>query len=401
MNTKERNLLIFAGIILLLAVLIIYYIFKPKIEVRTYTAGRGAIEEIVSSIESGSLEPIRRAKLRPPVEGKVIEILKREGERVKKGEVILRIDPEDALERVRVQRQNLELLRARAQSVEANLKNLSDKLEKANKLYAEGVVSDTQVKDLETQYTALKNELSAAESAIRQAESLLKLSENELKKRDVVAPFDGLITEINIREGEDVGTVNLPDITPQVSQLSGMASIPQIPAGNNYICEVIDDSSYYVEALFDESDAVKIKVGDPVILSSDAFGERTLSGRVIFVSPAVSGLKEGIRSVKVRTSLDSSADIKLLPGMSIDVDVIVRRIDNVILIPTSALVEKEGNFYVFLLDGKKARLRNIIIGISNRDMTEIKEGVREGDRIITTLDNPKLKDGVRVSIQDE
>lgn len=401
MKITKRKIIMLAVIAGVFVILITIQLFKPKLTVKTYTVKYVTIEEIVSSLESGTLEPVRKARLKAETTGRVKEIVRKEGERVKKGEVIIRIANDDLLQRVNLQKSNLLVQKARVQVVEGNLKNLREKLEKLKKLYEEGVVSETQLKDIETQYNAILSEYNAALSAVEQGESLLKIAELELKKTEIVSPFDGLITEINVREGENLGSISVPEIASRsVSSLESGGSFYQ-GITKDYVCEVIDDSELHVEAPFDERDAMQIKEGFPVRLSSDAYEDRIFNGKVLFVSPAVSGVSGGLRSVKVRASVDRPLDLQLIPGMSMDVDVIVRTVSNTLIIPTNAMIDREGDYHVFVLDGKKARLKKVEIGISNWEWAEVKNGLKNGDRIIISLDNTQLKDGVRVKEENE
>lgn len=401
MKIKRRNLIISGGAVAFFVILIVIQFLRPKVTVTIYTVKPGMIEEIVSSLESGTLEPIRRARLRAEVGGKVVEIVKHEGERVKKGEVIIRIANEDALARLNLQKWNIEVQKARLLIADGNLKNLTEKFKKLNKLYDEGAVSETQLKDVETQYNAVQNEYNAAKSAVEQGESLFKIANLELKKTEITSPFDGLITEINVREGEDASSISIPAFSSKsIQQSDVVSSITQNSTGD-YACEVIDDSEFYVEAPFDESDVMLIKIGSPVKLTSDAINERILPGAVTFVAPHVGGVKEGVRFVKVRVGVENSDNLTLLPGMSMDVDVVVKSVDGAIVVPTNSIIEKEGTPHVFLLDSRKARFKKITTGISNWEWTEIKDGLKSGDRIIISLDNPELKDGVRVKIENE
>lgn len=398
---RKRKLIITGVVVAFLIIIIVVEFLKPRVVVSTYRVRSGRIEEIVSSLESGTLEPRKRARLRTEAGGRVERILKQEGERVKKGEAIILINNEDEIARINLQKANIEMQKARLLIAEGNLKNLSDKYEKLKELYREGAISETQLKDVETQYNAIQNEYNAAKSAVEQGESLLKISNLELKKTEITSPFDGLITEINVREGEDAGSISVPSFSSKSVLESDIASSIMQGSTGDYVCEVIDDSGFYVEAPFDESDAMLIKVGFPVKLTSDAINDRVLSGKVTFVAPHVSGVKEGVRSVKVRVEVDNPDNLVLLPGMSMDVDVVIKSVDGAIIVPTNSIIEKEGFTYVFLLDGKRARFKKVTTGISNWEWTEIREGLNSGDRIITSLDNPELKDGVRVKIENE
>lgn len=401
MKMRKRNLIILGGVAAFVIIFIVIQLLRPKVSVAVYNVKTGRIEEVLSSLESGTLEPTRRARLRAEVGGKVVKILKQEGERVKKGDVIIHIANEEALVRQNLQKVSIEVQKTRLLIVENNLKNLTEKLEKLKKLYDEGAVTESQLKDIETQYNAVQNEYNAAKSAIEQSELLFKIANIELKKTEITSPFDGLITEINVREGEDVTSISIPSFSSKsVQERDFVSSIAQ-SSTRDYICEIIDDSEFYVEAPFDESDALLIKVGDPVKLTSDAMNERILPGVVSFVAPHVSGIKEGVRSVKVRVEVKNSDNLTLLPGMSMDVDVIVKAVNDAIVVPTNSIIEKEGIPHVFLLDGRKARFKKIVTGISNWEWTEVRNGLKSGDRIIISLDNPKLKDGVRVKMENE
>jgi len=394
MQIVRKKLILFLSIGGIMAIfLFLMNIHRKTLNVKTHTVTPGNVEDIVSSLESGILEPVRRARLRAETTGTILKILKNEGERVTKGEAIIKFNSDEPKTRMEIQKSNLEMLEARFEIIKVNLENFNKRLEKLRKLYSEGGISENQIEDAETQLRSTESEVIAAEAGVRQAQAVLELARIELSKTVLSAPFDGIITEINARIGEvPSGALNDISIAPLSSQ-SGL-TMPSLPSGN-YLCEIIDDSSFYVEARFDEIDALKIKTGNEAMLSSDALPERNFKGVVNAVSPAVSGNQDTTRSVTVKIVIKNTAEDMLLAGMSFDVDVIVHSVGNVLVIPTNTIIERKGEQFVYVLNGKRVKEIAIKSGITNWEWTEVRNGLKKGDKVITSLEIKDLKPGAR------
>ena len=193
-------------------------------------------------------------------------------------------------------------------------------------------------------------------------------------KLTITAPFSGVITKKTCHIGE--------------SKLPGGA-----------LLTLADPSTSYVEAQIDEADAAKVRVGQTARLVPEAFRGEKFTGRVSEVQePTVEASKEVSRANTIAITL-TSAPQPLRLGMSVDVEVLTGGKDNVPLIPSAALMERVRKSWSTSSSGGKAVRRDVTVGVSNWDRTEIRTGVSPGEDVITSLEIKDLAPGNRVEIR--
>jgi HlyD family secretion protein len=186
------------------------------------------------------------------------------------------------------------------------------------------------------------------------------------------APFDGVVADVTIEVGEWT--------TP---------SPPAVPVPP--VIEMLDALSIYVSAPMDEVDSAKIHLEQPVRVTLDPYPDQSFDGRVSLVDPYVLDVEAQNRTVGIEVELaDAAFASTLLPGTSADVEVILSVHQDVLRIPTSALLQ--GNEVMVLEDGVLAR-RSVESGLRNWDWTEITGGLAAGDRVVTSLDRAEVKAG--------
>jgi HlyD family secretion protein len=222
----------------------------------------------------------------------------------------------------------------------------------------------------------------AARADVTQARARVKVTKAEQDRTVLVAPFDGIVADIVGELGEYT--------TPSPP---GVATPPAI--------DLIDDTCLYIEAPMDEVDAPKIHKGQVARVSLDALPGRVLPGHVKRVAPYVVAVEKQARTVDVEVSLDNNDDSKqLLVGYSADVEIVLDSHDNVLRVPTSTLME--GNkVLVYEPTTKKLEERSVKIGITNWEYTEILDGLKQGDRIVSSLEREGVKAGVVATPETE
>ena len=164
--------------------------------------------------------------------------------------------------------------------------------------------------------------------------------------------------------------------------------------------DLIDDSCLYVKAPMDEVDAPKISAGQIVRISLDALPGKQLAGKVRRVAPYVSAVEKQARTVDIEVDFVQPEVIgKLLVGYSADVEIILDGRDKVLRIPTAA-IQEGGRVLLFNAESGKLEERKIKAGLANWEYTEISEGLKAGDRIVTSLEKEGVKAGAAV-VPDE
>jgi HlyD family secretion protein len=156
--------------------------------------------------------------------------------------------------------------------------------------------------------------------------------------------------------------------------------------------DLIDTSCLYISAPIDEVDAPFAKPGLPARISLDAFPEQTFPGKVRRVAPYVLDLERQARTVEIEAEILNADSTGLLPGYSADVEIILDSRDDVLRVPTPAVLPDNS---VYVLDPQTSRLelRSIEPGISNWEFTEVVSGLAAGEVLVSSIDRDGVTDG--------
>lgn len=358
-----------------------FTVFAPKpVPVKVTHVTRDDVEQTVTNTRAGTVKARLRANLSPEIGGRVVALPFREGSRVKKGDLLLRL--EDSVQRAHFDLATEDVRTAEAQADEACLAaGLAEtELQRAVDLNEGGVVSQQIVDTRQTERDRTQASCRAGRARLDQARAQERLAKAELARTVLRAPFDGVIADMSAELGEW--------ITP---------APPGVPIPP--IMDLIDRSSVFVEAPIDEMDAERVKVGQEVRVSVDSRRGEHFPGKLVRVAAYVLDVVEQNRTVEIEAELDDpSVASSLLPGTSADIEVILSRSENVLVIPTGAI--GPGDKVLVVGDGELQE-RSITTGLRNWRTTEVKEGLREGEMIVISRDSPDIKPGARVVIEEE
>jgi HlyD family secretion protein len=375
--TSRRFWIRLSGVVAVvaLAVILRYTAFAPDpLEVRVVAAEKGTVEETVTNSRAGTVKARRRAKLAPETGGRVVALPRRRGARVRRGELLLRID--DSLQRAQLEVARGDRATALAQRDQACLaaERAERERERVARLAEQGIVSTDILDHTASQAKGADAACRAAGATVARAESAVALARVSLEKTVLLAPFDGVVADTFIEVGEWT--------TP---------SPPAIPVPP--VLDLIDTRSIYVSAPMDEVDSARIGVGLPARVTVDSHPGRHFAARVVEVAPYVTDRVEQNRTVDIELELEDRAiAASLLPGTSADAELILSAHDGVLRIPTSALLE---GGKVLVLDGDRLAEHALELGTRNWDFTEVKAGLAEGARVVVSLDRPEIKSGAR------
>jgi HlyD family secretion protein len=350
---------------------------SPPIGVRAALLERGCVEETVTNSRAGTVKARRRAKLSPEIGGTVVAIPHLEGERVRKGDVLLRLD--DSLPRARRELAEQERSAAAAQAEQSCIaaERASRELHRTEKLSADGLVSPDTLDQVQSLARVAEAACKAAAAGEERARAAVALARTELSKTLLRAPFDGIVADVSIEVGE--WTTPSPPVMP-------------VPA----VIDVIDTSSIYVSAPMDEVDSGRIRRGLLARVSVDSRPGRSFPARVARVAPYVLDRVEQNRTLEIEADLaDAEAAASLLPGTSADVEVILSVREDVVRLPTPALME---GGKVLVVEKDRLVERRVSIALKNWDWSEIASGVAAGEQVVLSLDRPEVKAGARVRV---
>ena len=162
--------------------------------------------------------------------------------------------------------------------------------------------------------------------------------------------------------------------------------------------DLIDESCLYVKAPMDEVDAPKLRAGQSVRISLDALPKESFAGKVRRVAPYISAVEKQSRTVDIEATFDDPQRAgRLRVGYSADVEVVLDVRNEVLRVPTAALLEG-GRVLVIGADGRLEE-RKIKAGLANWEYTEVLDGIGAGDRIVTSLERPGVKAGAAVMVE--
>ena len=214
-------------------------------------------------------------------------------------------------------------------------------------------------------------------AACNAASAQVEVTKASLERTMLIAPFDGIVAEIEGKLGEYV--------TPSPV---GVATKPTL--------DLIDNTCLYIKAPIDEIDAPDVRSGMRAKITMDAFGEKEFPATVSRVAPYVLDLERQARTVEIEALFDDPQNY-LLPGYSADVTIIIDTSEQTLGLPTQSIMRGD-NVYV-IADNNIVEKREIETGLSNWQFTEVLSGLELEDRIVLSVDRAGVKDGAKVEVE--
>lgn len=352
-----------------------FYLTRPEpIEVAVQAVARGAVERTVANTRAGTVNACRRAKLSPSIGGQIAQLLIKEGDAVKSGQLLLELWNKDLAAQVALARQQVAASRAQAKSVCAKAEVARRNAARLAKLRLSDAATAERADNATAEADALGAECQAAGIQVDVRRAQLAAANANLERTRLVAPFDGIIGEINGELSEYV--------TPSP------LGVPTRP-----VVDIIAGNCFYIIAPIDEVDVAGVRLDMPVRITLDAFADRRFAGHVRRIADFVLDVEKQARTVDVEVAFDSPGDFKLLlAGYSADIEIILAAHPDVIMVPTEAVMGKK-SVYVFSENTGRVHLRSVKTGVSNWDYTEVLEGLTTGELVVVNADKPDLKDG--------
>ncbi len=286
--------------------------------------------------------------------GRLVEILVKEGDKVKKGQILAKIDDRELLSRLNRAKANLKAARDDINIAQRTLKRL-------RKAHAKGAVARHFVEDAEVDLRTARTKAGIVVEEVRSATL-------DFDNQKITAAFDGTVTARYAEIGQWVG----PSET---------------------LFTLVDETQREIEVRVDAADSVAIDVGQVVMASSDAFPGLEWQESVVRMG-AAAGSKRNSNSVKVYISLGSDAPV-FRYGQQVDADIRTAWNPNTLKVPFEALISRDGQTMVAVLDNGHVRMKTVETGIEDFAMAEIKQGLNAGEMVILSK-GMVLHDGDRV-----
>jgi HlyD family secretion protein len=419
---KQNKILKIAGIVIVLLLVVIVigrragWIGKtPGIRVTVEATENRTITETVTA--SGKVQPVIEVKISPDVSGEVVELLIAEGDFVKRGDLLVQINPDiykSALDRVEASlntsRANLANTRARKAQAEAQFINAKAAFDRSKTLYDQQAISESEFDTARSQFLVAQAEVEAgsqsivaAEFQVKSAEATLREARENLTKTNIFAPMDGTVSRLVVELGERVvGT----------SQFTGTE-----------IMRIANLNQMEVLVEVNENDIIRVNEGDTALIEIDAYLNQRFKGVVTSISnsaltAAISVDQVTNFQVKIRILTESYKHLlredkphlsPFRPGMSASVDIQTKTAYNVLSVPIQAVTtradeEKKGTAdttvqqtidaqvlsqrvqeYVFVYNEVEGtvKLTSVESGVQDSNFIEIVSGLNAGDKVVT------------------
>jgi len=413
----------------------VYQANKDVVTVQTAVAKRGDLTSVVTA--SGEVRPLTYSNVLGEGIGKIKEIVVKEGDHVRKGDVLLRLESIQPAADVDAQQAGIESAEAAVQASEANYKSAQATLaqrqadlekakfdwERSQKLYQEQLISkqdyDAQkaafdgasaaVDASKAQVAQTRAALDEARHGLDQNRAILVHQKDVLRKTTYTAPIDGIVSYIAVRVGENV--------VPGIQNATG-----------SYLMTISDMSIVTAEVKVDETDIVNVREGEPTDVKIDAIPGKTFAGRVTAVGDQAILRSSGLATTQTTANTQEARDFKVVvtldqpplnlrPGLSVTATIKTASKQAVLTVPIQALAmrskraleeaaqktkgdssvtlaatrpdssssspDKQDIQGIFVLRGKKVEFVAVQTGISGVTDIEITNGLKEGDQIVT------------------
>lgn len=380
---KRHRIILLSIVSVIIIVLLLSWIKRAKpVDVIIASVEQGEVQRTVTNTRAGTLKACRRAGLSPSIGGQIARLPVKEGDIVKKGQILLEIWNEDLSARVSLAKSEILASQSRIKEACVMAKVAKSEAARLTALLKKGLTSadtaERAVGDAKSRGAACQ----AAKSFAEVSRARLAVAQAAFERTFLRAPFDGTVAEVTGELGEFV--------TPSP------VGIPTPPA-----VDIIDTQCLYVLAPIDEVDAPEIKPGMPARISLDAYKKKFFNGEVRRIAPYVLDREKQARTVDIEVNFIKEDDnINMLPGYSADVEIIIDSHTNVIRIPTEALLEGQ-KVFIYEKDDKTIYKKNVTTGLSNWKYTEILEGLEQGQHIVTSIDRDGVVDGAAVKIEEK
>jgi HlyD family secretion protein len=401
---KRLYWIIAIGVLIIFSVILIKYLNGNKpTEVYVQKATTKTIIELVSA--TGKIQPETELKLSSDVSGEITEMAVKEGDQVKKGDLLCRIKPDlyvSAIDRVNANvnttKANLKTAMAQLDQAKANLANSEATFNRNKKLLEQSAISQQEFDGFKAQYESAKANVQALEAGvnagqynIQSSEATLKEANTNLEKTYIYAPVDGTVSKLSVEKGE------------RVVGVSGMAGTEILRLAN------LNEMEVSVEV--NENDIIKVHKNDTALIEVDAYMDKKFKGIVTEIANSSNSTGISVDQVtnfvvKIRLIRESyqflisdKNEIPFRPGMSASVDIQTRKVVNVIAIPIQAVTTRNLDSLI-TANSDEFDDREVTVKNDNEDKDLKKEDVKIKEYVFIVDNGTAKQVEVKTGIQD-
>ncbi|KXZ40550.1 RND family efflux transporter, MFP subunit [Alkalithermobacter thermoalcaliphilus JW-YL-7 = DSM 7308] len=315
--------------------------------VKTYESK--AIDLSLRTDLTGKVVPFERVNLSPKMPGKVSSINVNVGDKVKKGDILFTLDQKDILNAIAQAQASYDLALASYENIKNQVKVFDENYERMKKMFESGFISKEELEKYEMSRANLPN-LDIAKLQLNQSKVMLDNAKSNIEDTIIRSPISGVVTSINVNVGE-------------------------IASSAVFSVVVMNIDKVYVDVNVSESLVNRLNVGDSVDIYIDSVKADPFKAKIKSISIS------NTMTYPVRIELDNSENL-IKPGMNARVSFVTEKRESVLAVPSSAVVVKNGESVVFIVENDKAIIRPVKIGIDNGEYVEIVEGLVEGESVV-------------------
>ncbi len=390
MNFKKNIKWIIAVAVLFIVVMAVIGSKKGKsaISVTAQKIEKKTIVEVIPA--NGKIKPVVEVKISPDVSGEIIELNYKEGEYIKKGNLIIKIKQDVYISMKERAEASLNSVKAQLTQLQAQFVQIEQAYQRNKALHEQKAISDADYENFQSQYKVAREQIKSAEFNVKSATAALKEANENLTKTVIYAPMDGIISRMSVEKGERVvGT-------------SQMAGTEMLRIANFDEMEVLVDVN--------ENDIIRIEKGDTATVEVDAYPNRKFTGVVTQIANSAKNIGMSIDQVtnfevKILLIPSSYSDLAVdgknpfRPGMSASVSIQTSRVDNALAVPLQSITTRsdiipdsiktkmsinESLEQVFVIkEDNSVEIRTITTGIQDLTNIQVVTGLQEGDNIVT------------------
>lgn len=429
---KRTGLYVFLLVVVIAAIGGYYKMNQKKDTTEKVAVDTAKKREIIETVySSGKLFPATELEITSNISGTIIELFVKEGDLVKKGQLLAKVDPEalvSVVERAEAATEGtkaqLEAVRAQKKQLEAQFENTKTIYERNKKLFKDGVISQVEFQAAEATYNTTKANIEAAvqnilaaEYSVKSSEATVKEQKKNLSQTRIYAPINGVVSTLYKKQGE------------QVVGTAQMAGTPILKIANLKTVEIRVDVN--------ERDVLNTSIGDSASIELDAYPDRKFIGIVTQIANTATGLSSSLSTASQLTSDQvTNFEVRILmledsykdldtqserspfrAGLSASAEIKTNTAFGVLSVPVAAVTAREDKSakkklntdrelkeYVFVQTADSVVMRQVTTGIQNDNFIEIKSGLKEGETLVVApydAISKTLENGSKVKVVEE
>ncbi|MBI1912356.1 MAG: efflux RND transporter periplasmic adaptor subunit [Deltaproteobacteria bacterium] len=350
------------------------YLFTPSTkatdpsEIKTAKIEKGELR--LEVVANGTVTPEIEVAVKSKAGGEITNFPFNEGDIIKKGQVIVKLDPRTERARANQAEANLLIAKAKLEKAKISQKDSEIKLTRNKKLFEDGIISRQELDDSEITFEKSRSDVKLAEAELIQTKEALNEANERFDDTQIKAPFTGTI----LKKSVDVGQVISSTLSSasEGTQIFSMANLDKI----------------FVNAQVDEVDIGRVKVGQAADIAIDSIPNKIFEGRVERISPK-GKIERTVTIFEVVIMITDKDKGLLRPGMTSDVKILTELIKDVVLVPNEALKVKEKKTGVYTMKAGQPEFIQLKTGETDGIKTVVAEGIEPGTEVVTSGINTK------------